>query len=173
MAIIQAHQPCDKCGSSDARAFNDDGSSYCFSCQDHSGRSGGQRMTTPTPTSFISLHLLLCPTVVHFHGYNGLWNGFLGSICNYRCRKLRNQFKSHRRHIHSKHGKRFAERYYGPLPGVKCEIHLCQRRHCYRRCCDAYNLLGHFRPSRNLWSGFRFLRGIKKPSEVCTSKGLL
>lgn len=27
------HQPCDKCGSSDAKSYREDGSAYCFSCQ--------------------------------------------------------------------------------------------------------------------------------------------
>ena len=31
--LIRAHQPCDDCGSSDAKSYYDDGSSYCFSCQ--------------------------------------------------------------------------------------------------------------------------------------------
>ncbi len=32
MKAIATHQPCDTCGSSDALAFNEDGSSKCFSC---------------------------------------------------------------------------------------------------------------------------------------------
>ena len=30
--FVEYHVPCSKCGSSDARSVNDDGSSYCFSC---------------------------------------------------------------------------------------------------------------------------------------------
>ena len=31
--LIEAHRPCDSCGSSDARALYSDGHEYCFSCQ--------------------------------------------------------------------------------------------------------------------------------------------
>ena len=40
MAFTQTHQPCDKCGSSDGAAINDDGSTYCFVCQNYSGQGG-------------------------------------------------------------------------------------------------------------------------------------
>jgi len=33
MSFIKTHQPCDHCGSSDARSINEDNSSYCFSCE--------------------------------------------------------------------------------------------------------------------------------------------
>ena len=33
MSIQLAHQPCDDCGSSDAKSYYDDGGSYCFSCE--------------------------------------------------------------------------------------------------------------------------------------------
>lgn len=33
--IVEAHLPCDKCGSSDAVTLYDDGHSYCFSCDDY------------------------------------------------------------------------------------------------------------------------------------------
>ena len=33
--LISSGNPCDKCGSSDARALYDDGHSYCFSCNTH------------------------------------------------------------------------------------------------------------------------------------------
>lgn len=33
--LIKAHQPCEACGSSDAKAYYEDGSSYCFSCQSY------------------------------------------------------------------------------------------------------------------------------------------
>tara|TARA_R100001129_G_scaffold185256_1_gene172743 strand:+ start:24617 stop:26284 length:1668 start_codon:yes stop_codon:yes gene_type:complete len=35
MGYLKTHQPCDDCGSSDALAVNDDGSSFCFSCERH------------------------------------------------------------------------------------------------------------------------------------------
>lgn len=30
--LVKKHQPCDKCGSSDAKSYRADGSAYCFSC---------------------------------------------------------------------------------------------------------------------------------------------
>lgn len=33
MTFAKTHQPCDSCNSSDARSINEDGSSYCFSCE--------------------------------------------------------------------------------------------------------------------------------------------
>ena len=33
--FVEYHVPCNSCGSSDARSINDDGSSYCFSCQSY------------------------------------------------------------------------------------------------------------------------------------------
>ena len=35
MAFTITHAPCSECGSSDALSYNDDGSSYCFSCSKH------------------------------------------------------------------------------------------------------------------------------------------
>ena len=34
MAYKKTHQPCPTCGSSDAISIKEDGSSYCFSCQE-------------------------------------------------------------------------------------------------------------------------------------------
>ena len=33
--FVEYHVPCDSCGSSDARSINDDGSSYCFACENY------------------------------------------------------------------------------------------------------------------------------------------
>ena len=33
--FVEYHLPCDSCGSSDARSINDDGSSYCFACENY------------------------------------------------------------------------------------------------------------------------------------------
>ena len=33
--FVEYHVPCLKCGSSDARSVNADGSSYCFSCNNY------------------------------------------------------------------------------------------------------------------------------------------
>ena len=52
MAFTNTHQPCPKCGSSDARATNDDGSWHCFSCNSHAG--GGGRVSEPTPREFVN-----------------------------------------------------------------------------------------------------------------------
>ncbi len=52
MAFTNTHQPCPKCGSSDARATNDDGSWHCFSCNSHVG--GGERVSEPTPREFVT-----------------------------------------------------------------------------------------------------------------------
>lgn len=38
--LIRAHQPCEDCGSSDAKSYYDDGSSYCFSCQRYRKSTG-------------------------------------------------------------------------------------------------------------------------------------
>lgn len=38
--VAQTNQPCDKCGSSDARSIYDDGSSYCFSCKSYFKEGG-------------------------------------------------------------------------------------------------------------------------------------
>ena len=35
MAFVKTHQPCEKCGSSDAAALNEDGSKFCFSCNEY------------------------------------------------------------------------------------------------------------------------------------------
>ena len=52
MAFTATHQPCDKCGSSDGAAVNDDGSTYCFVCQNYSGQGG--RVSEPTPREFLT-----------------------------------------------------------------------------------------------------------------------
>lgn len=38
--LIRTHQPCEDCGSSDAKSYYDDGSSYCFSCNKFRKASG-------------------------------------------------------------------------------------------------------------------------------------
>lgn len=42
------HEPCNSCGSSDAKAMYEDGSSYCFSCREFS--KGGSSVTSTKPT---------------------------------------------------------------------------------------------------------------------------
>ena len=41
MGFVKLHQKCDDCGSSDALSYNEDGSSYCFSCGTHTKAVGG------------------------------------------------------------------------------------------------------------------------------------
>jgi hypothetical protein len=41
MAFTNIHLPCENCGSSDAKAVNDNGSTICFSCN-HFTRGDGQ-----------------------------------------------------------------------------------------------------------------------------------
>ena len=54
MAFTATHQPCNKCGSSDALSTNDDGSTHCFSCDDHVGGGGLSKQTnTPTPRDYV------------------------------------------------------------------------------------------------------------------------
>lgn len=43
--VTLAHQPCDVCGSSDARSYYSSGSSYCFSCGDWQGDKNNQKET--------------------------------------------------------------------------------------------------------------------------------
>ena len=40
MTFAKTHQPCESCNSSDARSINEDGSSYCFSCEAHTKSTG-------------------------------------------------------------------------------------------------------------------------------------
>ena len=57
--MSQAHQPCPKCGSSDALLINDDGSSKCFSCGEFTPAEGGSPQSeTPknAPKDFIKGH---------------------------------------------------------------------------------------------------------------------
>lgn len=46
--IVEAHLPCEKCGSSDANALYDDGHTYCFSCEAYIKSGGGEREMTTT-----------------------------------------------------------------------------------------------------------------------------
>lgn len=53
--VVLAHQPCEKCGSSDAKAFYEDGSAHCFSCRANFRSSGEKVEDTQdddTPTKF-------------------------------------------------------------------------------------------------------------------------
>ena len=53
MTFVKLHQPCPECGSSDALSVNEDGSAFCFSCNDrfsqrkYSNLTGNQEMGEP------------------------------------------------------------------------------------------------------------------------------
>jgi twinkle protein len=53
--MSQSHQPCPKCGSSDALIINDDGSTKCYSCGEFTPSSDKPQAKTPeaTPKDFI------------------------------------------------------------------------------------------------------------------------
>ena len=46
MAEFLRHEPCEVCGSSDAKAVYDDGNTYCFSCQNFTSDNNTQQMQT-------------------------------------------------------------------------------------------------------------------------------
>ena len=59
--MSQAHQPCPKCGSSDALLINDDGSTKCFSCGEFTPSeesSSPQREAKAIPKEFLKGHSL-------------------------------------------------------------------------------------------------------------------
>ena len=91
MAFTNTHQPCPKCGSSDARATNDDGSWHCFSCNSHAG--GGGRVSEPTPREFvngspqaIARRNLTEDTCRKWGYWMGVVNGQPVQIANYKTR---------------------------------------------------------------------------------------
>lgn len=47
-SFIETNQPCPDCGSSDALAINEDGSTKCFSCESFNPKGGGQEKLNPT-----------------------------------------------------------------------------------------------------------------------------
>jgi twinkle protein len=85
------HEPCELCGSSDAKAVYDDESTYCFSCERASGRSKGEQMVTEVaglipPGEYISLdkRKISAATCAHF-GYSvGTYKGLPVHIALYR-----------------------------------------------------------------------------------------
>lgn len=50
--MTQSHQPCPDCGSSDALMINDDGSTYCFSCEKFTPAKNVQE-DEKTPADFV------------------------------------------------------------------------------------------------------------------------
>ena len=55
MKAIKTHQPCETCGSSDAVAFNEDGSSKCFSCGTFTPAKGKSAITGIPKSGFQDL----------------------------------------------------------------------------------------------------------------------
>jgi len=55
MTFRKTHQPCESCGSSDARSINEDGSSYCFSCQERTPAITTAKEVTPTSPKQIKI----------------------------------------------------------------------------------------------------------------------
>ena len=51
--MAQAHQPCPKCGSSDALLINDDGSTKCFSCGEFTPSDSPQGEAKPVSKNFL------------------------------------------------------------------------------------------------------------------------
>lgn len=52
MAFVKTHQPCPSCDSSDALSVNEDGSSFCFACQEHTPPERKKHMEATTlPTT--------------------------------------------------------------------------------------------------------------------------
>lgn len=51
--MSQAHQPCPDCGSSDALIINDDGSTFCFSCEKFTPPKETKKQTPPLTKDFI------------------------------------------------------------------------------------------------------------------------
>ena len=49
MALIDVHRPCTECGSSDAKAYDDKGYSYCFACG--TTKKDGAAYAAPVPTT--------------------------------------------------------------------------------------------------------------------------
>ena len=56
MAFVRTHQPCDNCGSSDALAVNEDGSTRCFSCQDYNPSTEANNVVDLTPIDELVEH---------------------------------------------------------------------------------------------------------------------
>jgi twinkle protein len=53
--VIRAHQPCDNCGSSDARSYYSTGTSYCFSCGDWQAEDKSKINKQQTPREVMDL----------------------------------------------------------------------------------------------------------------------
>lgn len=91
MAFTRTHQQCDKCGSSDALAVNEDGSTKCFSCDSYS--RNGPRREVRVDTSFIqgkaqpiARRSLTLETCQKWGYHTGIYNGEPVQIANYKSR---------------------------------------------------------------------------------------
>lgn len=99
MAEFLRHSPCQKCGSSDARAEYSDGSSYCFSCSSYS-KGNGEAETEETPvamnlgliegqTTALTKRNIHAETCQKFGYKVGTYNGQPVQIADYRNREGR------------------------------------------------------------------------------------
>ena len=58
MSFVKLHQPCPECGSRDALSVNDDGSAFCFSCNDRFSSRKYEALTGHTPTGDSNINLI-------------------------------------------------------------------------------------------------------------------
>ena len=58
MSFVKLHQPCPECGSSDALSINDDGSAFCFSCNDRFSSRKYEALTGNTPMGESTINLI-------------------------------------------------------------------------------------------------------------------
>jgi len=58
LSFVKLHQPCPECGSSDALSVNDDGSAFCFACNDRFSSRKYEALTGHTPTGDSNINLI-------------------------------------------------------------------------------------------------------------------
>jgi len=58
LSFVKLHQPCPECGSRDALSVNDDGSAFCFSCNDRFSSRKYEALTGHTPTGDSNINLI-------------------------------------------------------------------------------------------------------------------
>tara|TARA_E500000318_G_scaffold93443_1_gene92552 strand:- start:1887 stop:3590 length:1704 start_codon:yes stop_codon:yes gene_type:complete len=58
MAFVKLHQPCPECGSSDALSINEDGSAFCFSCNDRFSQRRYTNLTGEQPMGESNINVI-------------------------------------------------------------------------------------------------------------------
>ena len=58
MTFVKLHQPCPECGSSDALSINEDGSAFCFSCNDRFSSNKYNQLTGEEPVGEKPINLI-------------------------------------------------------------------------------------------------------------------